>query len=364
MPSRATCALLAGLLVAGAVGVWTARAYGTSTKMSLFELRPLLSYLLIFPIVASTRTIDRLRRGAMIVVAAGAIAAVETVWQYVHGEGNPALFASGAIRVQDTVEEYQIAGIIVGLVLLGVMRHGRGRFGVGALVTINSVGLAFTFQRGAWLAVLAGAPAALLAVSPQIRRLVARWVVAIVVSALLGLIFLNGLSSHRVGNPVSAAESLLSLQKVSTDPSNQYRVAEWTAAVTEARRHPVLGIGLGSSVCFQSPVFNSVYQSTGVGFCQYYIHNSYVWFWLKLGILGLAAMLLLAVVTLRHGWQAARCGSSQGRILGAAAFGAFVAILVNSVGGPHLNTDAATPAAAAMIGAIEFLRSHGKSEVA
>ncbi len=57
LPSKATCALIGALILAGIWGLHTAREFGTSTKMGLFEFRPLLSYLLVFPIVGRTRSV-------------------------------------------------------------------------------------------------------------------------------------------------------------------------------------------------------------------------------------------------------------------------------------------------------------------
>ena len=87
-----------------------------------------------------------------------------------------------------------------------------------------------------------------------------------------------------------------------------------------------------------------------------YIHNSYIWFALKVGLVGAFAFVALLLLQAKRAWTALRERSDPRRqrlLLG--AFATLVALLVVSLAGPHLSGDSSTAYLAAVIALIEFV---------
>jgi O-antigen ligase len=172
------------------------------------------------------------------------------------------------------------------------------------------------------------------------------------------VVLVNAFSARGVENPLAAGAARIgSIVTYRDDISSSYRLAEWRTAASEISRHPLTGIGLGNSITFWSPEFSPERNAYGFRFSTYYIHNSYIWFALKLGLLGaliavalMARMCWLAVNTYR------RAADSAVELIALASLGSVVALLVLALTGPHLNVDNATPVVAAVIAAIEITR--------
>src|SRR6478672_6610923 len=76
LPSRGVTLLLLALMALSAVGLLTARRLGFDPKLGLLELRPLLSYLLIFPLVSDLNSMKRIERSIGVVLLIAAVASV------------------------------------------------------------------------------------------------------------------------------------------------------------------------------------------------------------------------------------------------------------------------------------------------
>ena len=103
LPSRSVTALLVGTVGFALIGVVTAHVRASSFKLSLLEMRPLLSYLLVFPLVSGASSWRRFERGLVLVFAAAAASACVAIAEYVNGVGEAATFTGGALRIQSTV---------------------------------------------------------------------------------------------------------------------------------------------------------------------------------------------------------------------------------------------------------------------
>ena len=356
LPTRSTVLLLIGFLALAGVSIANAQHEGAPGNITLIELRPLLSYLLIFPIVGAIRTVRDAERAVAVVLAACAAGSLATLYLYFSGQGSAATFAGDAQRVVDTPFLYPLMAVVWAIVLVPTSRRGPGRTATLVVASLGLAALLFTFQRGAWAALIAVAPLAIVLLPRGKRGTgLARFlpIAGIGLAVVLGV---NAMAATGATNPLtSAVERLESLGQYGEDKSNQYRVAEWTTAVQEIRRHPVTGIGLGSSIEFENPLQDLAPE--GVNFSQYYIHNSYIWMALKLGVIAALLFIALAVSTTVRAYRAYRRAADPrvARLL-LGGFASMITLLLVSFSGPHLNIDAATPYVAATIGLIEATR--------
>jgi O-antigen ligase len=82
--------------------------------------------------------------------------------------------------------------------------------------------------------------------------------------------------------------------------SNFERILEWIASARKIAEAPWMGHGLGLTLHVRHPI----YQVTST---QWYIHQLYLWIWLKEGLIGLISLVAVLVVAIRTGlWSARR----------------------------------------------------------
>ncbi len=358
LPSRSVTVLLLGVIGFALVGVVTAHVLGSSPKLSLVELRPLLSYLLVFPLVSgalSWRTFDH---GLCIALVSAGVSACIAITMYVNGQGGVASFTGGALRVQSTIYLMPLIALVWVPVVIAYARTARIRAAALALAVLALGGVYFTFARGAWVALVLTSPMVLVLLPPHRRRRALRWLLTILAVAVCAVFAFNAASAHRVANPLTAGlKRFQSVGAFRSDESSRFRFAEWSEAGRQIERHPLTGIGLGNSITFTNPMYSTEYNTYGYTFSTYYIHNSYIWLALKLGLLGaLVFVSLLARVC----WLAYRgyreASDPRARMVLLASLGSLFAILVLSATGPHLTVDNATPVVAGLIAAVEIAR--------
>lgn len=358
LPSRSVSWLILMFLALAVFGVLTANEMRSSLKLALLELRPLLSYLLVFPLVSAARTWRRFDQGLVVMLAIAGVGAAVAIGQYIRGSGGAATFTGGAVRLQTDVYLMPLVAIVWAPVLIAYARETRARVAVAALAAVALGGVYFTFARGAWVALLVATPLTMLLMPPRRRKIGVRWLVSLLAVAVAGVFAFNSLSANRVSDPLNAGlKRIESVSSYRNDVSSRYRFAEWSEALDEIGRHPIFGIGLGNDISFTNPMFSPTYNHYNYAFSTYYIHNSYIWVALKLGLV--AALVFFALIG-RVLWAAfstyRRVADPRARMVLLASLASLVAILVLSTTGPHLNVDNATPIVASVIAAVEIAR--------
>jgi O-antigen ligase len=166
----------------------------------------------------------------------------------------------------------------------------------------------------------------------------------------------NARATHSAADPLRAAVTrLASVADFNRDVSGQHRIHEWKAAAHEIKAHPLAGIGLGNTITYWTPMYSPETHMMGGMTTTWYIHNSYVWFALKLGLAGAGAFISLLVLQLVRARAALRTITDPRRrrlMLGALA--TLAALLIVSFTGPQLNEDFSTPYIASIIALIEL----------
>jgi O-antigen ligase len=328
-----------GITVLG--GVLTARAAGTPLNLTIVELRPLANYLLVLPVVSTVLSLRDLELAVGIFLGACALAAGDTLMAYVAGEGEPATFAGGATRVTNDAFLAPMLAAVWSLVLLAFSGSAWPRLMLSLLAVVSVAAVFFTFQRGAWLAALAAMALAFLFFPRPQRSRAAAYGVALIGVLAAAIIALNSLSIAGSQDPLtSGLERLESLEQPQRDPSSLHRVMEWERSMELIKAHPITGIGLGGSITFWSPMYSEVRSAMGGSFQTFYIHNSYVWLALKLGLPGLITLVAFVLAALAVGGHAYFTGRDPRRrrlLLGGLL--TLVTMLLVSASGPHLTVD-------------------------
>jgi O-antigen ligase len=166
--------------------------------------------------------------------------------------------------------------------------------------------LLLTFTRTLWASLIfVFGLMAILASPSQRARLVPVIAVmgAAIVSGLLVLWLLSGsigLHVDFVDAIVERSAALFSLEKAAGDENLNYRRIETGYALQAIQEHPWLGIGPGT---IYRPPMNMDEAANRPRTQRSFVHDAYIWAWLKLGVGGLIALLWLAFATLWHSWR-------------------------------------------------------------
>lgn len=325
------------LLGTGAVSGLLVHREGTGAVLALV---PLIRLVTVFAIASILFAGGHLRRGHVVV---GAVAASQVV-------GALGLYNSflGGAPDAGTITETTLAGgtepadertlafidagsglvLAVGLaaILTRLIWGPRAiRPWLGILAVLPFLALILSARRAMWID-LAVASTVIVLVSARVQRGVL--VIALVAVSIAGIAFVSlTQSSPAYRERVDAIPTFLS--GGSTEGNIRSRQIETSAVWRTITGEPIIGIGLTapylSNVQFQ-------YQDAT------YLHNNYLWVWLKFGLLGLVALLWVIWATAR--WGLATGGSlvSSGHlddrqaalVATAAMLGFFVAIATAS----------------------------------
>jgi O-antigen ligase len=165
-------------------------------------------------------------------------------------------------------------------------------------VPLLTASLLLSYRRSFWIAtVLALLLILLLGSSARGRRVLIPGIV------LVGLaVWMIGSTQFQAQTPLATRFESLSPTKIQQNAEDRYRLDERANVVAEIERHPIAGIGLqqGWAATVRSlPVEHLNGRS--------YVHFGFLWWWLKLGILGAAAFVAVIAGGMLLAWRTWRC---------------------------------------------------------
>ena len=334
--------------IVSAVGAVTSGIY---YKDALLELRPLLQYLLVFPLMAEFDT-RMLKQGIWFLLWVSVASSLRILGNYWMGVGEVLLYGEG-IRVVLLELGAYLPPVVLGITYHMYRIKPRLTLCIGLL---NLIALAVTFFRSAYLGLSASLLFLFLSTEPAVRRAMIRLALCLV---LLGVVFGFGYGYLRPAsvNPFeSVVTRLLSLREFEEDISSLHRLREWESALVLIGNKPIWGNGLGTRIVFESPMYDAEEKRLGFQSHDIYMHNSYMWLLVKMGAVGLVSFLslpLLAVYTVLRTGRAIAEQTARATLL---ALGAVLAgNMVISVFGPMFNIDNMTPINAFVMGSVFVL---------
>jgi O-antigen ligase len=301
------------VVLATAAGAATGAFSGVSGKDLLFAGRQL-AWLAIVPLlVVNVIETQRQLRGALAFATSLAIVKAAI--------GVTGVVAGVGIVVEgSTITYYEpTANWLVLLAILGVgaallMRARPPGWAVAAMPLLVA-SLTLSFRRSFWIGGLLGLVLVLLlAWRPGGRRIV------VVGAVLLGVAaWTVSLQPLQTETPIVERARSLRPTEVESNAQDRYRLDELRNVTAAIRSHPVTGLGLGGQWAAVHPL--AIEHENGRG----YTHVVALWWWMKLGVLGLIAYLSLMGTMLAMGWQVWR--RSADRLVSAAGLGAFCGVL-------------------------------------
>lgn len=161
--------------------------------------------------------------------------------------------------------------------------------------------LILSFRRNWWIGLVLGTIVVMLAASGRRgRALVIPAGAAMVVALYIGF---GALAKSESNNPIVQRAQSLDPSALQAQSDDRYRLDEQRNVAAEIRAEPVLGLGLGVPWTVRYPL------SENLPGAQDYVHMALVWYWLKLGMLGLLGYLAVTFTVVSSGFRLWRTGS-------------------------------------------------------
>jgi O-antigen ligase len=161
--------------------------------------------------------------------------------------------------------------------------------------------LALSFRRSFWIGAILGVVLVLLLGSrPLGRRLL--FLTGVLLAAAIWILSFQPLQGQ---SPIIERAKSLQPGEVESNAQDRYRFDELRNVTAEIARHPVTGLGFAVDWKARYPL--GINHENG----QNYTHVVVLWWWLKLGILGLLAYLAFFGTCLAMSWQLWRRGRER-----------------------------------------------------
>ena len=161
-----------------------------------------------------------------------------------------------------------------------VFPTGR-RWILGFISTMLAVTVVFAAHRSVWLGTLAALSIVFLLTRGRIMKK-AVVVAAILVVAATLLLLADNVSGGRVSSTLEGRTAFL--HDINKDPTGRWRVGMWEHQLEVAKKNLLMGTGFGQ--------FNWVYDRSGTRWHLHYAHNTYLMWFSRTGLIGLALYLL------------------------------------------------------------------------
>jgi O-antigen ligase len=279
-------------------GIVTARAAGIGTTTALHS-ENLLDYLLfLIPAVANMdlelpQVLGLLRLAYGLAVIKAGLGLVEIGLGY----GAP-IEGTGALTYYEPTANWLILIAILGI-FTAVLARLRPTLWALLSSPLLFASLLLSYRRSFWIAAVLGLVlVGMLALKPAGRRMLIPIGLALIASVWL-------LSSVRLSDssPIIARAASLSPTKISNNVEDRYRLDERANVLAEIEKHPFTGLGV--DVEWQATHRPLPIDHEGG---RLYVHFAALYFWLKLGILGLFAYISLLLCSGILAWRVWRRG--------------------------------------------------------
>ena len=331
---RRESVVLAVFLAAVIGGVAVGVENGASLHIAAFDMRLMLFYAMFWPALVALITNRELvfklvAAGAVVVVILQAVQVVVGPSRHLFVIAPSDLATSltpdetGFLRVRPPglTTVYIVAAFAVARVLWGPARYRLLGWGLAAVAL---TGVVLSLNRNMLLGLALGLCVAALVARERHRFVALVATLGIIVSGIGLLAAGSSVGSNPVVSRVASITDYSSLKQQTLND----RYYENHIALQRIRAHPVSGLGWG-------PDYGAMLQSSDDGFLvskpRSFMHDQYLWIWMRAGLVGLLAL----IATLAFGvWNGARwCRARHGKDdawLGAGIVVAVVAVAASS----------------------------------
>jgi O-antigen ligase len=285
---------LAILVIAMIAGVITGYGSGAKLRFALAS-EHVLAYLLLLPVAVANLDLDR-AQVTRLLGGAMALAVVKAVLGLIEVAGN----YGEAIEGASTLTYYEPVAnwlIMMAILVLFAAVLARARLPLWMLLSspLLIACLALSYRRSFWIGAAVGLLLVLLlGISPSGRRLL--------MPACLGVvagIWLLGSISFQSQLPIVKRVASLAPSKLEANVQDRYRLDERANVLNAIREHPITGLGVAIPWAADAQPLSVDHGQEA----RQYVHFAALWYWLKLGLLGLFAYVAMMVGSMLLAFQ-------------------------------------------------------------
>lgn len=323
---------LVTLALAMITGVVVGHAAGASLRFAVAS-ENVLGYLLLLPIAICNLDLDR-RQITRILTLALALASVKAVLGLIEvaaHRGSP-IEGIAQLTYYEPAANWLIMIAILIIFAVIVARGKPPRWMLLATPLLIAC-LLLSYRRSFWIATVLGLLLVLmLGTTPMGRRLLVVASLAVAVAILL-----LGSTNFQAQSPIVKRAVSLAPAKLNASVEDRYRLDERANVLAEIRMHPIAGLGVTIPWAATAQTLSVEGEATG----RQYVHFAALWFWLKLGVLGLCAYVGFMIGSMCLAYQAWR--ASREPLLSAFALASLcgiVGLLVMDTTGSFTGVDA------------------------
>lgn len=284
------------LALAMVVGAVIGHAAGASVRFAIVS-EYVLIYLLLVPIAVANLNLDRdkITRLLAVVMMLAIVKAVLGLIE-VFGHLGPAIEGIATLSYYEPAPNWVIMIAVIFIFASVVTRAELPRW-IWLSSPLLIACLIFSYRRSFWIGTALGVLLVLLlGISPAGRRLLVPVVLAIAAAVwILGSINFQQSQSQA---PIVNRLASLSPSRLEANKEDRYRLDERANVLGEISAHPISGLGV--TIPWAAAVQPlSVEHEEG----RQYVHFAALWFWLKLGILGLFAYISFMAASMWLAWK-------------------------------------------------------------
>jgi hypothetical protein len=288
------------LALAMVVGVVVGHAAGASLRFAITS-EHVLAYLLLLPTAVANLDLDR-RQITWLLGGAAALAIVKALLGLIEVAGHLGVSIEGAA----TLTYYEpTANWLIMIAILAIFATLLARAKPPLWLALASpllvACLLLSYRRSFWIGAALGLLLVLmLGTTPVGRRLLVPAGLAVAAAIwLLGAIHFQGQSS------LAKRAASLAPAKLEASAQDRYRLDERANVLAEIRAEPIAGLGVTIPWAATAATLSVEHEPEG----RQYVHFAALWFWLKLGVLGLCAYVGVMLGSMWLAWQAWRRSS-------------------------------------------------------
>lgn len=346
------------LALAMVAGVVVGHAAGASLRFAITSEHVLL-YLLLLPVAVANLDVSR-EQIVSLLGGAAALAIVKAVLGLVELAAHRGMSVEGTSTRLTYYEP--AANWLIMIALLAIFALLLARLCPPLWVLLGSplmfACLLLSYRRSFWIAaVLAILLVILLGTSPVGRRMLLP-----IGLAIAAAIWLLGSLNFQAQIPIVKRVSSLSSSRLEASAADRYRLDERANVLSELSQHPITGLGI--TIPWAATARTLAIESEAAG--RQYVHFAALWFWLKLGILGLCAYVGMLLGSMLLAWRTWRASPEPLlRAFGLASLCGLVALVVIDTTASFTGVDARfTVLLGGQVGLLALLAGSGSSSAA
>jgi hypothetical protein len=284
-------ALLGAATLAGAI---TGHERGASVK-AIYEPVIVLSHVILLPFVVVNLTRGRVTLERALGLLAALAVTKSVLGLFIVVSGRQEAIQGAAVSYLEPTANWLVMLYLLA-VLSCALKRVRLPLWMWGATPLALADFVLSYRRCFWLGALLGiAVVVLLGSGRRGRRVV---IPAVALLAVLGTVFLSHLGSGEVtSSPVLKRVASLNPTSLSENAEDRYRIDERRNVLANLETQPITGLGIAIPWIAVKPL--SLEHLGG----REYTHMVLLWYWMKLGLLGLLAYLSVMLITM---WMALR----------------------------------------------------------